>query len=84
MARKRRSFSAAFLSKVALESIQGLRTISEIAQRHKVHPTQIALWKRQLLEGVESIFEKGTSKSGSAQFVIWRDIQAGPFVYVMS
>ncbi len=59
MSRKRRNFSPSFKAKVALESVQGLRTISELAQKHKLHPTQINLWKKQLLDGAESVFEQG-------------------------
>lgn len=62
MARKRRSFSPTFKAKVALEAIRELKTISEIAQKHKLHPTQIHLWKKQLLEGAEELFLDGRSK----------------------
>ena len=57
MAGKRRSFSATFKSKVALDAIKGHRTISELAQKYKLHATQINLWKKQLLEGAEGVFE---------------------------
>lgn len=57
MAGKRRSFSSAFKAKVALEAIREQRTIAELAQRHKLHATQINLWKKQLLEGAEDVFE---------------------------
>jgi putative transposase len=53
MPRKRRSFSATFKSKVALDAIKGIKTVTEIAKLHQVHPSQVMLWKRQLLEGVE-------------------------------
>jgi len=68
MARKRRSFSAAFKAKVALEAIREQRTIAELAQRHKLHATQINLWKKQLLEGAERIFEGSgdTAKKATA------------------
>lgn len=59
MSRKRRNFSPSFKAKVALESVKGLRTISELAQKHKLHPTQINLWKKQLLDGAELVFEHG-------------------------
>ena len=62
MARKRRVFSASFKSKVALEALRGLKTISELAQKHKLHPTQINLWKKQLLDGAEGLFEEGGRK----------------------
>jgi transposase len=65
MSRKRRNFSPSFKAKVALESVQGLRTISELAQKHKLHPTQINLWKKQLLDGAESVFENCKSISHS-------------------
>ena len=59
MSRKRRTFTPTFKAKVALEAHQGLRTVSELAQKHKLHPTQINLWKKQLLEGAETLFEDG-------------------------
>lgn len=63
MARKRRVFSSEFKAKVALEAIKGLKTVSEIAQRHKVHPNQISLWKKQLLDGASDLFEDGRKKT---------------------
>jgi transposase len=62
MTRKRRSFSSAFKAKVALEALREAKTIAEIAQKHKLHPTQINLWKKQLLEGAEDVFQDGRSK----------------------
>jgi transposase-like protein len=44
---KRRSFSASFKSKVALDAIKGLKTVAEIAKLHQVHPSQVVLWKRE-------------------------------------
>jgi len=61
MARKRRRFDSPFKAKVALESVKESRTISELAKKHKLHPTQINLWKKQLIEGAELAFE-GDSK----------------------
>lgn len=63
MARARRRFDGSFKSKVALEAIRGLRTVSEIAKQFKVHPNQVTLWKKQLLEGAEGVFDGGASSS---------------------
>ena len=63
MARTRRRFDSSFKAKVALEAVRGLRTVSEIAQQVKVHPNQVTLWKKQLLSGVEQIFEGSGSKT---------------------
>ena len=62
MARKRRSFSVSFKAKVALEAIKGHRTIAELAKKHKLHATQINLWKKQLLEGAELAFENSAAE----------------------
>jgi transposase-like protein len=52
----RKRYTAAFKSKVALEAIKGLKTISEIASEYEVHPNQVSQWKRQLRDGLEDVF----------------------------
>ena len=59
MAKKRRNFSARFKAKVALEALKGHYTIAELCKKHQLHATQINLWKKQLLEGADQIFENG-------------------------
>jgi putative transposase len=41
MPRKRRVFDGTFKAKVALDALRGLKSMSELASQHKVHPTQI-------------------------------------------
>ncbi len=53
---QRKKHSAEFKAKVAIEAVKGLKTINEIATESEVHPTQITLWKKQLLEGVPTLF----------------------------
>ena len=62
MARKRRNFNPTFKAKVAIEAIKQHRTISELTAKHKLHATQINLWKKQLLEGAQDVFENGNGK----------------------
>ena len=56
MAGKRRRFLADFKAKVAIEAIEGQRTVAELAGQHQVHPNQITQWKKQLLEAAEQVF----------------------------
>ena len=56
MARKRRVFDGTFMAKVALDALRSLKSVSELASQHKVHLTQITLWKKQLLEGAADVF----------------------------
>jgi putative transposase len=59
MSGKRRRHSAAFKAKVALEAARQTKTVAELAKTFQVHPVQISQWKKQLLEGAESLFRDG-------------------------
>ena len=62
MGKKRKSHSAAFKAKVALEAVKGLKTASELASEYQVHPGQISQWKRKLLDGAGDLFEPGNGR----------------------
>jgi len=59
MARKRKSYPAAFKAQVAMAAVKEDRTINQLASKFDVHPTLIHAWKKQLLAGAESIFSDG-------------------------
>jgi transposase-like protein len=52
----RKTYSAEFKAKLALEVIKGNRTLAEIASEAQVHPNLLTQWKRQLLESLPSVF----------------------------
>ena len=56
---QRKKHSAEFKAKIALEAAKGLKTINEIAGEAEVHPTQVSLWKKQLLDEMPSLFASG-------------------------
>ncbi len=55
--KNRKTFTAQFKAKVALEAIRGTKPVNEIAQEFGVHPTQVTLWKKELQESAAGIFE---------------------------
>ena len=59
MAGTRKRPTASFQAKVALEAAKPTRTAAELAKAYQVHPVQISQWKKQLLDGVESLFRDG-------------------------
>ena len=62
---KRRNFSSKFKTKVVLEVLSERKTLSELAQKHGLHPNQISKWKQEFLSGAEIVFEKGKTGKNS-------------------
>ncbi len=60
--RPRRNHSPAFKAKVALEAVKGEQTLIELAERFQVHPNQITLWKKKLLEEAPEVFASGKDR----------------------
>jgi len=54
---KRRKFTPEFKTKVVLESLKGLQTSQELAQKFEIHPQQISTWKKEFLEKASEIFK---------------------------
>lgn len=61
MGQKRKNHSKEFKAKLALEAVKGVRSLGELAARYKVHPTQIAQWKKRLTQNAAEVFERGRS-----------------------
>ncbi len=59
----RKKYSAEFKAKVALETLSNNATVAELAKRYGVHPTQIQLWKRQLISQAGQIFKRRYKKA---------------------
>ena len=58
MVKKRRKHSAEFKFRVALEALEGSKTISQLSREHGLHPNVIRSWKQQLLDGGPSVFAR--------------------------
>ena len=63
----RKRYDKAFKAKVAIEALRGEKTMQEIGMAYGVHPNLVALWKKQLLESADVLFEKpGKDKDSEA------------------
>ncbi|MGC8638796.1 MAG: IS3 family transposase [Isosphaeraceae bacterium] len=51
--------SAAFKARVALEAAKQTRALAELSGAFQVHSVQISQWRKQLLDGIESLFRDG-------------------------
>ena len=67
MKKQRKSYTAAFKAKVALEAIKGQRTTNEIASAYEVHPNQVTQWKKQAVSQLSEIFSNGRARADAAE-----------------
>ena len=63
MAKTRRKLTAAFKAKVAIESLKERETLSALAARFEVTPTQISTWKKEFLANASLAFGKDVDKA---------------------
>ncbi len=52
----RKKHSPAFKTRVVIEALKERHTLSELAQKYELHPTQIASWKKEFLQKAEAVF----------------------------
>lgn len=63
----RKSYTAEFKAKVALEATKGDKPLSEIASKYGVHPNQVGQWKKELLNNLPDIFSGKRKKREKQQ-----------------
>ena len=78
MKRTHRKHSADFKSKVAIEALKEQKTLSQISEQYALHANQISDWKKVLLEGSSSLFEKDSAKSTASSIDL--DAYQAPFL----
>ena len=65
MGKTRRSFTADFKARVALEALKEEKTLAELAAAHKVHPHQITRWKKDLVRNAGKAFSDSSEISSA-------------------
>jgi transposase-like protein len=62
MTTTRKQYSAKFKARVATEAIRGEKTLSQLGSQFKVHPIQIAKWRKSALELLPELFVDGRTR----------------------
>lgn len=65
----RRRFSGSFKAKVALEAIREQKTTAQLSSQYGCHPSQIAKWKKDALEGLPHLFDARSNDRVEEQVV---------------
>lgn len=63
MKKSRRTFTADFKAKVAIEAIKEIKTVSELSQIYQVHPNLITHWKKEFLTNAGKVFNAANDES---------------------
>lgn len=63
----RKTYSPDSKAKVALEAVRGKLTVNEIAKQFAVHPNQVGIWKKQLLESIPDVFANRRAKRATSE-----------------
>jgi transposase-like protein len=61
----RKQYSPKFKAQVVLEAIRGEKTLSQLGSQFKVHPIQIAKWRKSALEHLPELFVDGRTRQSS-------------------
>jgi transposase len=75
--KKRRIHSAEFKARVALETLKGIKTISQIAQDEGVYPVDVSAWKKELQERLPKVFgSKSDAKAEAADAKRFKELES--------
>ena len=66
MTTTRKQHSPQFKARVVIEAIRGHKTLSQLASQFKVHPIQIAKWRKFAVEQLPELFVDGRTRKGAA------------------
>jgi transposase len=58
----KRKLTSVFKSKVVLEALSERCSLTELASKYQLSPSQISIWKKEFLTNASRLFEKGDSK----------------------
>lgn len=64
MTTTRKQYSPKFKARVAVEAIRGDKTLSQLGSQFKVHPIQIAKWRKTALDQLPELFIDGRTRKG--------------------
>jgi len=68
MTTARKTYSPQFKAKVATEAIRAEKTLNQLGSQFKVHPMQIAKWRKVAIDQLPELFVDGrTRKAASSE-----------------
>ena len=85
--KNRRRHTAAYKFRIALEAVEGSKTISQLSSEHEIHANLIRAWNRQLLEGGPRVFASNGEHKQQEQAVqlaeLFEQIGRCPYLHLL-
>jgi len=69
MGSKRRNHSPEFKTQVALQALNGQKTLAEIADIYEVHPVQVCQWKQILVKRLPELYCQASAVSSQEELL---------------
>ena len=66
MTTTRNQYSPQFKARVGTEAIRGEKTLSQLGSQFKVHPMQIAKWRKAAIDQMAELFVDGRTRKASS------------------
>jgi transposase len=63
MTTTRKTYTPKFKARVAIEALRGEKTLSQLGSQFKVHPIQIAKWRKTAVDQLPELFADGRRKA---------------------
>jgi putative transposase len=63
MTTTRKQYSPKFKARVATEAIRGEKTLSQLGSQFRVHPIQIAKWRKTAVDQLPELFVDGRKRA---------------------
>ena len=67
MTTTRKQYSPQFKARVAMEAIRGEKTLSQLGSQFKVHPMQIAKWRKAAIDQLPELFVDGRTRKAASE-----------------
>ena len=67
MTTTRKQYSPEFKARVVIEAIRGEKTLSQLGSQFKVHPIQIAKWRKSAMEQMPELFVDGRTRKARGE-----------------
>ena len=63
----RKTYSPKFKARLAVEALRGEKSLSQLGSQYRVHPVQIAKWRKLALDQMPELFADGRRKTSSGE-----------------